>query len=273
MKLPEEGPKGKAAAFLPAILQAAADRVAALRPQAAGLERAAAAAPAPLSFAARLTGPTLGLIAEVKRRSPSAGAIARDLDPATHACAYESAGASAISVLTEPEHFGGTLADLAAVRAAVGLPLLRKDFIIDELQLLEARAAGAAAALLIVRILTPARLSALARFAAQVGLETLVEAHTAAEVGVAVESGARVIGVNSRDLDSFAVDREGAWGLLGRIPAGRVAVAESGIGSAEDAARAAAAGADAVLVGAALSGSGDPGALVRAIRGITRRGR
>lgn len=273
MKLPEQEPKGKAPTFLPAILRAAEGRVAALRPAARRLEAAAAGAPPAPPFAPALGAGGLGLIAEVKRRSPSAGAIAPGLDPVAHARAYEAAGASAISVLTEPEHFGGSLADLERVCRSVRVPVLRKDFIVDELQLLEARGAGAAAALLIVRILTPDRLVELHRVAEEIGLEALVEVHSAEEMAVALEAGARVIGVNSRDLDTFAVDPEAAWRLLRGVPPDRVAVAESGIATVADAERAAAAGADAVLVGSALSSAVEPGALAGRIRGVGRRAR
>jgi indole-3-glycerol phosphate synthase len=159
------------------------------------------------------------------------------------------------------------------VVAAVAVPVLRKDFILAEEQLLEARAAGASAALLIVRALGAARLASLARTARDLGLDTLVEVHTAAELDVAVAAGADVIGVNSRDLDTFRIDIDAAWRLLACVPSDRLAVAESGMASVADAERAAAAGADAVLVGTALSAAADPMALAAGIAGLVRRGR
>src|SRR5437016_12210504 len=182
---------------LDAILTATRDRVASLRAQARELERRAAAAPEPLPFARALAGPTIGVIAEVKRRSPSAGAIREDLDPVAHARAYERGGAVAISVLTDERHLGGTLDDLARVARCVSVPVLRKDFILDELQLYEARAAGASAVLLIVRALAPERLRVLAAAARALALGVLVEVHSEAELdlALAVEPGA--VGVNS----------------------------------------------------------------------------
>src|SRR5712692_10513734 len=170
---------------LDAILRATRQRIAGLRGEARQLARRAAAAPEPRPFARALAGPAVGVIAEVKRRSPSAGAIREDLDPVAHAVAYERGGARAISVLTDELHFGGSLDDLARVAQAVGLPVIRKDFILDELQLFEARAAGASAVLLIVRALAPEALAALARAAASLGL--------------AVAVGPAALGVNSRD--------------------------------------------------------------------------
>src|SRR2546428_640284 len=165
------------------------ERVAALRAQARELERGARAAPAPRPFARAMGGREVGVIAEVKRRSPSAGAIREDLDPVAHARAYMQGGAVAISVLTDELHFGGSLDDLARVASAVPVPVLRKDFILDELQLYEARAAGASAILLIVRALTPDGLRVLARAARDQGLGVLVEVHSAGEPGLALGGG------------------------------------------------------------------------------------
>lgn len=237
------------------------------------LEVRAAQAPVPPSFHAALGGLGLSLIAEVKRRSPSAGSIREDLDPAGRAAAYVAAGAAAVSVLTDGPFFGGGIADLEAVSGAVRAPTLRKDFILSEDQLLEARAAGAAAALLIVRALTPGRLGDLVRFARTLGLEPLVETHSRDEIDIAVDAGAGIIGVNSRDLDTFRVDVDAAWRLLAQVPAGAVAVAESGIATPADAARARDAGADAVLVGTALSRAVDPAGLVQGIVVLERHGR
>jgi indole-3-glycerol phosphate synthase len=176
-------------------------------------------------------------------------------------------------VLTDGPFFGGSLADLEAVAAAVSVPVLRKDFILDELQIAEAKGAGASAILLIVRALTPARLRELARAAEEWELEALVEVHDALELDVALESGARIVGVNSRDLDTFAIDVDRAWSLLGGIPGDILAVAESGMTTVEDARRAADAGADAVLVGTALSSAPDPSVLAAQLANLPRRGR
>lgn len=261
-------------AVLDQILAGTCRRVAALREHTAHLERAAGALPPPPSLRAALSqGDRLALIAEVKRRSPSLGAINPGLDPVELAGRYAAGGAAAISVLTEPAHFGGDIADLEAVSASLRLPTLRKDFIIDPLQLVEARATGAAAALLIVRILPGNTLPNLVTMARDIGLEVLVEVHHASELQRALEADADVIGVNARDLDTLAIDTDSAWDLIGRIPAERVAVAESGMHTAEDVGRAAAAGADAVLVGGVLASSDDPGALAAQLAGVPRRGR
>ena len=245
----------------------------ALRARRADLERAAAQAPPRPGFLEGWDRRRVALIAEVKRRSPSTGVISAGLDPVRHAIGYAAAGASAISVLTDGPFFGGSLRDLTAVAGVVDVPLLRKDFIVDEVQLLEARAAGAAAALLIVRALEGARLDELVRFATGLGLAPLVEVHDATELDRALSTPARFIGVNSRNLDTFAIDTDAAWSLIGRIPADRLAVAESGMATVADVARAAAAGADAVLIGTALSAAADPAALAREFAGVERRGR
>jgi indole-3-glycerol phosphate synthase len=239
----------------------------------AALEARLPALPPATDFVAALRRPTVALIAEVKRRSPSAGDINAGLDPVGLASAYATGGAAAISVLTEGPHFGGSLDDLHAVCAAVPTPVLRKDFILDEIQLLEARTAGAAAALLIVRALTDTELRRLDAFASSIGLATLVEAHDRAELDRALEAGCRVVGVNARDLDDFTMHRAAAWELLATVPADRVAVAESGMHSAADVAEAAGYGADAVLIGGALASAGDPLTGARAMSGVERRGR
>jgi len=258
---------------LDAILSATRDRVAALLPRARELERAAAVAPAPRELALALGGSTVGVIAEVKRRSPSAGAIREDLDPVAHARGYERGGAVAISVLTDETHFGGSLEDLARVARTVTVPVLRKDFILDELQLLEARAAGASAVLLIVRALPRPRLEALARSARAQGLSLLVEVHSASELDEALAVGATAVGVNSRDLATFAVDLALAEQLLARVPHEVPAVAESGIAVRADVERMARAGADLVLVGTSVARTSDPAEAVRALVGVPRIGR
>ncbi len=244
-----------------------------LRERRHALERAAADRAAAPSLRGALRRKTVAVIAEVKRRSPSAGVIRDDLDPVERASSYARDGAAAISVLTDGPHFGGSVEDLAAAVKSVDLPVIRKDFILDEVQIVEARAAGAAAVLLIVRALTDDRLSALLGATRAAGMEALVEVHTAAELDRALGAGAEIVGVNSRDLDTFRIDVASAWALLDRVPADRIAVAESGMHRPDDVARAAAAGADAVLVGTALSASADPGALLRELSAIGRHDR
>jgi indole-3-glycerol phosphate synthase len=255
------------------ILSSTRDGLAALHRRRAAVEREAADAPSAPSFAAALRRPTVALIAEVKRRSPSAGAIREDLDPAERAERYARHGAAAISVLTDGPFFGGSLDDLRSAAARARVPLLRKDFILDELQILEARAAGAAAVLLIVRALPQARLTALLAAARAAGLDALIEVHTRPEVARALDAGAGILGVNSRDLDSFHLDTAAAWAILRSVPAEVIAVAESGMTTAADVAAAAAAGADAALIGTALSAASDPDALLARLTGVRRHGR
>ena len=194
--------------------------------------RVAAASPRGDRFLAALCRPgRRNVIAECKRRSPSRGVLARDYDPAAIARQYESGGAAAISVLTEPTFFDGSLDHLAAVRQAVALPLLRKDFIVDEYQLLEARAHGADAALLIVAALEPGDLVRLHARASELGLAVLVEVHDEAELARAIDSGARIIGVNNRNLRTLAVDVDASRRLGARLPADVVGVSESGLTS------------------------------------------
>ncbi len=230
----------------------------ALAPRAAELRDRARDAPPARPFARVLADPSrVSLIAEVKRRSPGAGDIDPALDPATLASRYEAGGAAAISVLTDGPHFGGSLADLEAVRAQVALPCLRKDFTLDPLHLHEARAHGADGVLLIVRILDDAALRELREEAEGLGMGVLVEAHDAAEVDRALASGADIVGINNRDLSTFRTALDVTFELLPRIPDTVTLVSESGIRSSEDVARLAAAGVDAVLVGEALVRSGD----------------
>ena len=196
-----------------------------------------------------------------------------DLDPGERAALYAAHGAAAISVLTDGPYFGGSLEDLEAAARSCPLPLLRKDFILDEIQILEARAAGASAVLLIVRALERPQLESLLRCAAELDLDSLVEVHSRRELDSALETGANIIGVNSRDLDTFRVDVETAWRLLSEVPGDRLAVAESGIGGRADVLAAAEAGADGVLVGTALSAAPAPEQLLRDLAGVTRRER
>lgn len=233
------------------------------------LEALARSTRAPIDAVARLAAPVDGVhvIAEVKRASPSKGHLAEIPEPATLAAAYAAGGATAISVLTEGRRFGGSLDDLRAVRAAVhDVPLLRKDFIAEEYQLLEARAAGADIVLLIVAVLDDVRLATLHAFATALGLSVLVEVHDASEVDRATAAGARIIGVNTRDLKTFTMHPERFAELCPGIPDGVVAVAESGVRELADVTRYADAGAHAVLVGEALVTGDDPAASVAAFR-------
>jgi indole-3-glycerol phosphate synthase len=257
---------------LTSLLAAARERARALRPRRAELERAARQAPVPPDWNAALAGPDVAIIAEVKRRSPSAGVIALHLDPADWARRYVAGGARAVSVLTDERHFGGSLDDLRAVRDAVPVPVLRKDFVLDPLQLLETRAAGASAVLLIVRALEPAALAELSAVARELKLARLIEVHHAGELEVAVPLAPEAIGVNARDLDTFAVSLDGVAPLLAAVPTGMTAVAESGIALRGDVERVAAWGADAILVGTALAGASNPAAAVRRLAGVARTG-
>ncbi|MDN5570460.1 MAG: indole-3-glycerol phosphate synthase TrpC [Propionibacteriaceae bacterium] len=207
--------------------------------------------------------PGLSVIAEVKRSSPSKGSLADIPDPAALARDYAAGGAAAISVLTERRRFGGSLADLVAVREAVDTPLLRKDFIVTEYQLWEARAAGADLALLIVAALSDAELARLSSLAAELGLTALVEVHTPEETRRAVASGAALIGVNNRNLQTLEVDLGQFEQLAGLIPDDLIRVAESGILGVADVERVASAGADVILVGEALVTHGDPAGSVK----------
>jgi indole-3-glycerol phosphate synthase len=253
--------------FLEGILTRKRDEVAARRARAPDGVLAAAVRdrPAPRDFAAALAarGEPARVIAEVKRASPSAGAIASGLDAAAQARRYAAAGAAAISVLTDGPGFGGSLDDLAAVRAAVATPLLRKDFVVDRYQLLEARLAGADAALLIVAALAEDDLRKLLGDCQALGLAALVEVHDDAEVEVALRAGAWLVGVNNRNLHTFQVDLAVSERLLPALPPGVKGVTESGVRTAADARRLRAAGAANLLVGEALVRAEDPGALIR----------
>jgi indole-3-glycerol phosphate synthase / phosphoribosylanthranilate isomerase len=225
-----------------------------------------ASAPAPRSFRHAITpapGGSARLIAEIKRASPSKGLLAEEFNPAARARAYERGGAAAISVLTEPHFFQGSLDHLAAVRAAVNLPIMRKDFILDPYQVYEARAYGADALLLICALLDDATLADLLALTHALDMQALVEAHDAAEVRRALAAGATVIGVNSRDLRTFDVNTDIVRDLRPLVPSDCTFVAESGIASRVDAARARAFGADAILVGEALMRAEDPEAKAR----------
>jgi indole-3-glycerol phosphate synthase len=229
----------------------------------AELRSRVADAPPALDPLPAFRAPGVSIIAEVKRRSPSKGALGDIPDPARLAGDYAAGGASAISVLTERRRFGGSLDDLAAVRAAVDVPILRKDFIVTPYQLWEARAHGADLALLMVVSLEDGLLAELLGLSRELGLTALVEVHSAAELERAGRAGAELIGVNARDLTTLEVDRSVFAELSPRIPAGAVKVAESGVAGPEDVAEYHRWGADVVLVGEALVRSGDPRSSVR----------
>ncbi len=215
------------------------------------------------NFAEALRTSELAVIAELKRASPSGGVLRREYACRDLAAAYEAAGASALSVLTEPQYFGGSLGDLVAARQSVRLPVLRKDFIVEHYQLYESVAAGADAVLLIVAALNDRDLRRLIGLAAELGVGALVEVHTAEEVDRALEAGARLIGVNNRDLNTLRVDLETSFRLRARIPSGCVAVSESGIKTGSHLKRLREAGFDAALVGEHLMTSADPGGALR----------
>ena len=249
--------------MLDEILQRTMADLPVLRDRESEFAAAASQMPDPVSFMAGLQAVGLGVIAEVKKKSPSRGMIDGDLDPVAQAGAYEAGGAVAVSVLTEPHFFSGSVVDLIAVKERIDLPVLRKDFLVDAVQVIQARAIGADAILLIMACLTDQQATDLLEEAATWGLDVLVEAHTADEARRAVDCGARIVGVNNRDLSTFDVDLKMAERIAPLLPAEVVRVAESGIWTADDAMRMAAAGYDAVLVGEALVRSDDPGALIR----------
>jgi indole-3-glycerol phosphate synthase len=241
------------------------------RHRAANEREAADRQPHAGAFSASLRVPGIRIIAECKRRSPSRGILRAKYDPAAIALGYEMGGAAAVSVLTEPTFFDGHLDHLRAVRAATRVPLLRKDFIVIEPQIVEARAAGADAVLLIVAALPDdGLLRDLHELAVGIGLGVLVESHDDDELERALSIGARIVGVNARNLGTFAEDLTVGERLAARVPADVVAIAESAIRSLDDAARMAAAGFDAVLVGEMLVKSTDPTAAVRGLASVAR---
>ncbi len=228
----------------------------------AAVKKAAAAAASPLDAAAALRQPGIGVIAEVKRSSPSKGALADIPDPADLARAYEDNGARIISVLTEGRRFNGSLDDLDAVRKAVGIPVLRKDFIVGPYQIHEARAHGADVILLIVAALEQPVLASLLDRTESLGMTALVEVHTEEEADRALEAGASVIGVNARNLKTLEVDRTVFGRIVPGLPSSVLKIAESGVRGTADLHAYAGAGADAVLVGEGLVTSGNPGRAV-----------
>jgi indole-3-glycerol phosphate synthase len=210
-------------------------------------------------------GSGIAVIAEIKRRSPSKGPLAPDLDPAVLAKTYEAAGAACLSVLTDTEFFGGSVADLQAAREATALPVLRKDFTVSGHDVCDARIMGADCVLLIAAALDDTELAGLHALAVEIGLDALVEVHDEPELDRALAAGATLVGVNQRDLVTFEVDTARAVRLAGRIPAGAVRVAESGVRGGDDARRLRAAGYDAVLVGETLVTAADPAATLVAL--------
>ena len=247
--------------LLGAIVAATRTRVrqASSRLPAADLARRAGILPPTRGFRAALAAPGLRVIAECKRRSPSRGVLRAEYNPVAIARRYADAGAAAISVLTEPTFFDGALAHLDAVRAAVDVPLLRKDFVVDQYQLLEARASGADAVLLIVAALDDAALGQLSLDARALGLDVLVEVHDDTELDRAIAAGADLIGVNNRNLRTLAVDVDASFRLAARMPGGAIAVAESGLKSGADLKRLQAAGYRAFLIGERFMTAIDPG--------------
>ncbi|MCL4534757.1 MAG: indole-3-glycerol phosphate synthase TrpC [Bacteroidetes bacterium] len=233
----------------------------------ATVQRRAETAPKARDFAGALRGDRLRLIAEIKRASPSKGTLRGDLDPAKLARRYAEGGATATSVLTDGQHFAGSLDDLAAVRAAVDLPVLRKDFIVDEYQVYEARAYGADALLLIAAVLPADRLAALLAETRALGMEALVETHNATEIEMALGAGAKVVGVNNRNLADFTVDLATTERLRPLVPPQAVLVSESGVRTAADARRLRACGVDAILVGEALVTAPNVAAKIRELVG------
>jgi len=232
------------------------------------LEKKLAAAPPARDFQAELLrGPGIGIIAEVKKASPSAGVLRADFDPVTIARTYAAAGANCLSVLTDTPFFQGELAHLTAIRATVATPVLRKDFLLDPYQVLEARVAGADAVLLIAEILDDASLSRLLGEARALGMQALVELYDRENVQRVLDSGATLIGINNRDLRTFETRLEHTLELVPRFPAGSTLVSESGIKTRADIERLLTAGVKAVLIGETFMRSGDAGAKLRELRG------
>ena len=257
------------AAMLDNVLASVRRRLPEVKARQDELREAAAGLPPPRDFTGALASPGLSVIAEFKRASPSKGVINAGMDPSERAAAFEAGGAAAMSVLTEPDHFIGSPEDLRAARSVTSLPALRKDFTLDTAQVWEARVMGADAVLLIVAILDDALLARLLGAAREAGLAALVEVHSRREAERAVDAGARVVGVNNRDLRTFDVDLATSEQIAPLLAGVDVRIAESGVGSPADAARLRAAGYDALLVGEYLSRSADPAGAIAGLRGVT----
>ncbi len=257
--------------ILESIIAVKREELSALRGRSGELESKVRQAPPPRDFLSALhTEGSVSLIAECKRRSPGAGDIRPGLDPVELTRGYERSGASALSVLTDSRFFGGSNEDLAAIRSEGGIPILRKDFTLDPLHVIEARASGADAVLLIVRILPDALLRELLEVAESLDMEALVEAHDAREVERAVDAGARILGINNRDLATFTTDLGTTVRLLEGVPDNVLVVSESGIRTREDVARLGGAGVDAILVGETLLRDPDPAAAVERLGGVAK---
>jgi len=253
--------------MLSEILAAARNRASAAAGRYEEFRSRAAQAPPPRDFGTALAGTRLGVVAEIKRRSPSRGILAPALDPGRTAGAYAKGGAAAVSVLTEPDYFDGSLDDLIAVRRAVEMPVLRKDFLLDPSQVFQARAAGADAVLVIVAAVDDGRLVELVQAAEGADIVALVEVHDAQELERALTAGARLVGVNNRNLETFVTDLAVAEALApALVGTGVVSIAESGVSDPEGATRMAAAGYDAILVGEAAVTADDPAALIASLR-------
>lgn len=235
------------------------------------LERLALDAPPAPGFRAALRSDHVAIIAEVKRASPSRGTIRGTLDAGEQAASYERGGAAALSILTEPTRFAGSNNDLIAARSKSSLPMLKKDFHVDPIQLIEAKGLGASAALVIVRAVSPGVLVEMAAVAKDIRLELVFEVRTAAELRLALANGAELVGINNRDLETLEIDSTTAPSLLPSIPQRCIAIAESGFRSVADIERVAGAGADAVLIGSELSSADDPEGAVRSL--VTVRSR
>lgn len=253
---------------LDSIIEGVREDLAARRLSLHDLQERLDTAPAPIDPHARLRGDLISVIAEVKRSSPSKGVLAEITDPASLANKYEEAGASVISVLTENRRFGGSLDDLTVVRSAVQIPILRKDFMIDEYQFYEARAYGADVVLLIVAALSAHQLKDYYEMATELGMASLVEVHTHDELERAMEIQPWIIGVNSRNLKTLEVDQRAFAELLPEIPPSIIRVAESGISTRLEVESAESFGADAILVGEALVRAGDPLSALHALQGL-----
>ena len=264
--LPPGGPLGR-------LVTAAASRAEALVDRRRELERACATLDAPPDFRAALQRSDVAVVAELKRRSPSRGALNIDIQTGMRSRAYVAGGAAALSILTEPDEFGGSTDDLADAAAAVRVPCLKKDFHVSPLQMLEARALGASAVLLIARAVDPSALALLAQAARDAGVEPLIEVRDERELDSALEAGASVIGINARDLETLVIDTAVVDRLLPLVPRAVVAIAESGIRSRADVERCASRGADAVLVGSVLSIAHDAAEAVAALTGVERQRR
>ena len=260
--------------ILERIVETKRREIALLARRAGELEAEARSRPRPRDFRRALARPgEVGLIAEVKRRSPGAGAIRPDLDPAVLGAAYQAGGACALSVLTDREYFHGSLEDLKRARAAVDLPVLRKDFLLSDVQLYEARAAGADAVLLIASILDDGQLRRLRTLAEALGMAALVEVHDAREMARALASGATLVGVNNRDLRDFTTRLGTTYEVMGAVGDGIVLVSESGIRTRSDVESLGMRGVDAILVGTTLLRAPGPGDKARELAGVTRRAR